>query len=289
MKKVDGILSADWHLREASPSCRTDNFQQAQRRKLLYLKKLQKLHDCPIYVAGDVFDKWNPSLAFLSELVDCMPFIHTICGNHDLPQHSILLRHKSALHLLEKTGHLSILSTGVHWNHVPTPDTGVMIGGRRMLIWHTMTYQGKKPYPGCTDPPSIGILKKYKDYDIILTGHNHQTFTVSDKNRLLLNPGCITRQESDMADFLPAVYFYHAKDNTITRHQLPHTGGVVSKSEKVQEVEERNDRIDAFVSKLRSDFDTDINFEVNLERHFSKNKTAKKTQDIIYSCIQDTE
>ena len=286
--KVTAILTGDWHLRDSTPACRTDDFEAALWRKIIYIRTLQEHYDCPILHSGDLFHNWKPSPYLLSKAMEYMPssLFWTIYGNHDLPQHNLELADKCGIYVLLTAGVVSILTHGAqHWGQ-PIPEEPFVLAGRKILVSHIMTYQGKTPYPGCTDTPAGGMLRKLKDYDLILTGHNHQQFTETHNGRLLVNPGCITRQEADQADFRPAVWLWYAESNTVEKHYLPIEKGVVQKPENTERVEERNARIDAFISKLNSDWDESIDFEQNLERAITANKVSKEIQGIIYTAIE---
>lgn len=286
--RVNAILTGDWHLRDSVPSCRTDDFEAEMWRKIIYIRTLQEHHECPIIHSGDLFHHWKPSPYLLSKAMQYMPssLFWTIYGNHDLPQHNLELADKCGIYVLLMAGVISVLTHGAHHWGQPLPEAPFVLADRKILVSHIMTYQGKTPYPGCTDTPAAGLLRKHKGYDLILTGHNHQQFVETHDGRLLVNPGCITRQESDQADFRPAVWLWYAESNTVEKHYLPISKGVVQKPENVERVEERNARIDAFISKLNSDWDESIDFEQNLERVINVNKVSKEIQDIIYNAIE---
>ena len=142
-----------------------------------------------------------------------------------------------------------------------------------------MTYQGRKPYPNCTDPSSRGLLMK-SEVDVILTGHNHKPFVEEYNGKLLINPGSITRQEADDTHE-PRVYLYNAETNTVEKHILPHEQGVVNAPESSLRVKERENRIDAFMSKLVEEWDSTLNFSKNLERFIAVNKPPQEIIEII--------
>ena len=287
LKTPNAILTADWHLRDDIPACRTDNFEPAQWRKVKFISDLQETYNCPILHAGDLFDHWKPSPNLLSKAIEFLPKrFYTIFGNHDLPQHNLELAYKCGINVLEKAGKLEIMDD-VHWNQLPRNMSSICIGNKthRTLIWHVMTYQGKKPFPGCTDSPAGGLLRKYPEYDLIVTGHNHQSFTETYQNRLLVNPGSITRQESDQASFQPKVYLYFADTNTVQAVDIPIEKGVVSKPENTQKIEERNKRISAFIEKLNTNWDSTIGFEKNMERYLAVNDTHEEIKKIIYKIL----
>lgn len=179
MKKVHAILTADWHLREDIPTCRTDDFEETQWRKVKYISDLQKKYRCPVIHSGDLFDYWKPSPALLSKAIENLPSqFYSIYGNHDLPQHNIELASKSGLHCLVKAGVVKLLHHQGDWNYQeeelkPSP---ILSETYPLLVLHTMTYQGALPYPGCKDLKSIALLRKYPDAQLILTGHNHKPF-----------------------------------------------------------------------------------------------------------------
>ncbi|KKL99820.1 hypothetical protein LCGC14_1810530, partial [marine sediment metagenome] len=86
--KPDLILTSDWHLREDTPICRTDDFWSAQWNKVDQVMALQSKYDCPILHAGDLFHHWKPSPYLLSETIDHLQGsrFYTVYGQHDLPQ-----------------------------------------------------------------------------------------------------------------------------------------------------------------------------------------------------------
>ena len=299
-KKPDAILTGDWHLREDQPTCRTDNYQMAQWKKVEFIRHLQLDYDCPVLHSGDLFNHWKPSPSLLSKTIIALPNqFHTILGNHDLPQHNLDLIHKCGVFTLRTAGALQILP-GCHWGEVPTDSsisTGTIditsmadkkqqfIDGYEILVWHVMTFQGKKPWPGCTDPMAASLLRKYPEYDLILTGHNHQSFTEKHEGRLLVNPGSLTRHKADQIDHRPCVYLWYADTNTAVPVYLPIEQGVISR-DHIEHSKERNDRIDAFISKLDDDWEAAVSFEENLERFEKTNKVRKSVMEIVHKAIE---
>jgi len=284
---IDAILTGDWHLREDTPVCRTDDFQTAQWKKVQIISDLQKKYNCQVIHSGDLFHHWKPSPWLLSKAMEYLPDnFQTIYGNHDLPQHNIELENKTGVYNLYKAGRLEILG-GVHWLENPELSTypSIEIKGRSVLVYHIMTYQGKKPWPGCTDPMGAALLRKYPEYDLILTGHNHIPFVETYKDRLLVNPGSLTRQFADQIDHRPRVYLYNAKENTATPYYLPIEEGVVTR-EHLQTEEQRNIRIEAFISRLNDNWESSLSYEANLESFFASNQIRQSVKDIIYKSME---
>jgi DNA repair exonuclease SbcCD nuclease subunit len=284
--RPDFILMSDIHLRESTPVCRTDNYEQAQWDKLDYISELQKQYVCPILNAGDLFDHWKPSPNLLSMASQHIPdkFI-TVYGQHDLPQHNIKLVKKCGIYNLMINGVVSVLQNG-HWaQSLSDGRTGFILKNRQITVQHILTYKGKMPWPGCKDPTALSLLKKYPQFDLIVTGDNHKTFVEEYKGRLLVNPGSMMRMDADQVDHKPCVFLYYAETNTIKIHYLPIQKNVISR-EHIDKKKERDERIDTFVSKLGAKWKVEMNFVQNLQRFEKANNVNTETMGIIYKSLE---
>jgi predicted phosphodiesterase len=283
-KKADLILGADFHIREDIPSCRTDDFLPTLMGKLWWLKRLQKEHECPVLHAGDLFHHWKPSPYLLSLTMSMLPEqFYTIYGQHDLPQHNWQKREYSGIHTLEMAKKLIVLP-GVHWGQKPE-DLSFPIKGRKILVWHKMVWQGVKLWPDQTDPSAMAILRKYPEYDLILTGDNHKPFVEEYEGRLLVNPGSLTRQTAAQMDHKPRVYLYFADNNSISPAFLPIEDAVVRR-DHIDQREERDERLEAYISRLNTDWTVDLSFERNLGEFFRANDIGQDVQKLVYKAIE---
>lgn len=311
------IITSDWHLREDTPVCRTDNFWEAQWRKVDFVKELQERYGCPVIHAGDLFHHWKPSPYLLSETIKHIPdMFHTVYGQHDLPQHSHELANKSGVYTLAQAGILEILYE-CHWGQQPTngctfltrkdeegwkeiskvksirPPTSFKqalpltseLKVPRILVWHKLVYKGAKPFPEARDGQAIEILHKYPQFDLLIFGDNHQAFTATYGKQLLVNPGSLTRQAADQVDFEPRVYLWYAETNTVEPVYLPIDEGVISR-EHIERKEERDGRLEAFISRLNTEYKTEISFEDNLRAFEQANTVNTKIMSIIYKAIE---
>lgn len=279
-RKPTAILTADWHLREDTPTAFTGNFQLEQWGVVTFISNLQQQYNCIVYHAGDLFNNWKPSPWLITMAMRHLPDnFYTIYGNHDLPQHNLELADKCGINVLQEAGKLTVLN-GIHWGQTPPENSSA-----KMMMWHVMTYQGKKPWPGCTDPMAASLLRKYPQHDLILTGHNHKTFVEEHEGRVLVNPGGITRQASDQIDFKPCVFLWYADTNRVEPVYLPYTEGAISR-EHIDVIEERDARIDAFISKLNSDWDVSLSFEDNIESFCQANNVREPIKEIIYKALE---
>jgi len=286
--KPTAILTGDWHLRDDQPTCRTDDFQLTQWKKVDLIAQLQKEYNCPVWHSGDLFNHWKPSPKLIAQALIHLPEqFSTIYGNHDLPQHNIDLADKCGIAPLLAANRIKNLFH-CHWGETPEhatiqiPQVGRF--GVEILVWHVMTYQGSPPWPGCSDPKAAKLLRKYPQYDLILTGHNHKPFVEEHEERLLVNPGSIFRMSADQINHRPRVYFWYKETNTVEPYYLLIDENVISR-EHIDRIETRNDRIDAFISKLDDDWEANVSFEENLEEFKKANNVRKSVFQIIYNAI----
>jgi len=288
IKKADLILTGDWHLQEKQPIARMDNFWETQWKKLNFISNLQKEYNCPVIHSGDLFDHWKPSPELLAKTIEYLPNeFWTIYGNHDLPQHNLKLTHKCGINVLDQANKLGVFAA-CHWGQSPINNLLHPFDFKDfdILVWHTMTYQGKKPWPDCTDPKAVKLLRKYPQYDLIVTGHNHQAFVEYYEDRCLVNPGSIFRLTADQKDFKPRVYLWYSETNTVEPVYLSIEKDVIS-TEHLEVKKERNERIEAFVSTLDTDWKAKLSFEENLERLQKKNNIRPAVMSIIYEALEN--
>jgi len=292
----DAILTADWHIREDQPVCRTDVFWDTQWKKIDFIASLQRQYQCPIIHAGDLFDHWKPSPMLLSKTMQHIPDdFYTIYGNHDLPQHNLELAYKTGIHVLERAGFLRVIKEsenfdkfcmyGAHWlQEVPVTALESQYSKiPTILVWHTMTWQGKEPWHGCADPASKQLLKKHSEYNLILTGHNHKTFIETHEGRVLLNPGSIFRANADQDEHQPCVWLWYTDSNTVEPVYIPTTDCISRTHLEVKQ--ERDNRIEAFINTLNTDWTPELSFEQNMEVFRKANNVPEEVMQLVYESI----
>jgi DNA repair exonuclease SbcCD nuclease subunit len=286
IKKPDLLLGADFHFSENQPVCRKDNYFAKQWIKMDYICQLQKQFNCAVLHAGDLFDHWKPSPFLLREAILHLPEkFYTVYGQHDLPQHNLELVDKCGINVLEAANKLTVLD-GIHWGQTHVlRSSNISFWNGKVLVWHVMNYKGKEPWPGCTAPTAKSLLKKYPQYDLIVTGDNHKTFVEEYQGRILVNPGSLMRMDADQIDHRPCVFGWFADTNTVEQYFLPIEEDVVSR-EHIEQKQRRDGRIDAFVKKLTGDWKVGVSFEENLQRFEKKNKVKKEVMNIIYKAIE---
>ena len=277
---VDAIITSDWHIMEHTPPCRLDeDFLKLQEGKVLEISDLQKKYECAVYHAGDVFEKPRPSLYLVKWLMDIIPDkFKTILGNHDMPKKNIQLVHKSGVGLMDYNS-LNVIP-GSHYGNKNEIHNLIMIGDRKILTTHEMVWEGKSPWPGCTDPEINELFDKYPEPDLIITGHNHKTITVEKDGRLIINPGSLTRHKADQTDHKPCVFLYDSIKNNAVPHYLKINEGVMSR-EHIEIKKSKELRLQKFNDSLNMDDVNKIDFVKNVEIILNQNKVGRKIEQII--------
>jgi hypothetical protein len=89
---------------------------------------------------------------------------------------------------------------------------------------------------------------------------------------------------ADQADMKPCVWLWYADTNEVDAVYLPIERGVVSR-DHIEKREDRDTRMEAFVSRLKGDVNMALSFEENLERYIKKNKISEETEKIIWEVV----
>lgn len=299
-QKPLAILTADWHLRHDNPICRTDDFQKEQFRKILFIQSVQKrLGYPPILHAGDLFNKHTVPLWFLHKTINHFLRIkkfYTIIGNHDVPGHNVKDIDKSALGIMEAAGVVRVLylAKEIDRDTVVFPvNWGESIydynddikqlqddGNNVIVLAHEMTYYVKAPFPGCDADSSSMILKK-SPADVIVTGHNHQSFmAVSRDDKILINPGSLMRQTASQETHRPAIFILN-RDYTVERVEIPIAKGVITRDHIKGKKEEK----DNFIASLEYESDEGLDFENEVESVMKEVKARPLTKKEVFKAI----
>lgn len=293
-KKVIGILCADIHLRDDIPVARTDDYWKAQEKKFNFILQLSGEHACPIFVAGDFFDKAKSS-QYLEQWVICqikkMSYndIYVIPGQHDLPNHNLTLYEKSSLRVLEAAGLIKFL----HQEYDESDYTGLieLPGGRIIRMVHTMVYEMRPIHDSIEGTKASRMLKRYKQCDVVLTGDNHLTFTCTDeKGRSLVNPGSMMRMDADQQNHKPSVFLWY-NDNRIEQVFLPLLVKKAVSREHLEKKEFRNVQLQTLIKRIKNDYEVGVSFEKNLKALFRKNKDRikKSVQELVWRFVDGEE
>lgn len=304
---ADGILTADWHVRSSIPVCRTDDFMTAMWKKIKFIFDLSLEHQCPIYIAGDMGDKstWSNSLLvwFLRKMqANKFYSIVLIPGQHDLPNHNLQNIDKSGMAVLclasEKVE--VITEPGLGSGSNPNPDIfvyGFPFGTEifekngdpeifKVAMTHQLVIEDKPEWKDQVATSAKSLLKKFPGYNLILSGDNHKPFVVNFRGRLLVNPGSLMRTRADQIDHKPRVYLWYAGKNEVKPVYLPIEKDVIDRSH-IDDKEERDGRVEAYVRHLKKNEDITFSFDDNMTAELKNNRIKAGVRDKIREAMSN--
>lgn len=229
---VVSIHVSDLHLCHNRPVARADeDWYEVMDRYLENLFNLQEKHKCPLFISGDLFDKWNspPELINLLLKYKSAYPIYGVPGQHDLPYHSYKDIHKSAFGTLVESEFLRLLSpgvtlkcdngfcyTGFPWGSeitAPSKCPGPNIAIVHAYIWKDQTNKHKDAPGGLQVNSYAG---KLKDYDVAFFGDNH----IAWESAKAINCGCFIPRKLDEKKLQPSCWLLH-KSLKVTRMYMP--------------------------------------------------------------------
>lgn len=309
MKKPDAIFTADWHLTDRTPPCRTDDYMATSFKKISQIIELQDSFSdyfsdetIPIVIAGDVFDQWKPSLRLLcSSLIRFPENVICIPGNHDLPNHNVDRFLECGLSVLDIGTYSTETILDPKKTHSPDGDHicyhGFPFGSdfhplkrkidssfRNIAVIHEFAYKGRSPFPGATGKVT-SIMNKLKGYDVIVCGDNHKPFTHEKDGQLFVNPGSLMRMTAAQIKHRPRVYLYYADENRVDPYYLDIDPKAV-KRDHIDIPKEQMERTFEFVDKLNTDFELGLSFKKNMREFLLTNELPKLVKTKIAAAME---
>lgn len=279
MSRVVAILCSDIHLSHSAPACRADepNWYDAMARGLDELSNLQKEYQCPVIFAGDLFDRWQSPPELINFAMNHLPDrFYAIPGQHDLPNHSMDMIHRSAYQTLVEAGKITNLSRSTiqdslaiypfPWGREVSPIEGKSSNFIHLAVVHAFIWKKRSGY----DPEDKSLWKwkdRLKGFDVAVFGDNHQwfyhEFTEGDKNLRILNCGTFFRRKSDEIDCRPKVGLLKT-DKSIQFHFMDIESDKIAKTSDSSSRDK--DRSSSFIEELRSLGEDSLDFRkaVNL-------------------------
>ena len=234
------ILCSDLHFGHTAPAARScEDWYAVQKRYLDQLRALQaKNKNCPIIIAGDLFDKWTSAASpaqlvnfLIAELPDgCFG----IPGQHDLPEHRYDGIERTPYWTLVAAGKLTniypdkplridgdLIAYGFPWGHELKPCSRPDVPGLNFIclaVVHAYIW-GKDfgGYPGAPEDQRVeSYLSKLEGYDAAVFGDNHEGRLINSR---LINCGTFLRRKSDERQYRPMVGILY-EDAHIEAHYL---------------------------------------------------------------------
>jgi len=269
MRKRYALATSDWHLTSRKPVFRKENWQECQAEKVLQVLDLCVDTGAVLYNAGDLFDVAKDPRRFVNKYLRIFrnhAAFHMVCaGQHDQQNQSSDLQDTNfgtllAAGVIHRIGEENVYSADWGDEKMFTTDSDI-------LLAHA-----------CVTPREVAFisysitaaefLKKTKARTII-TGDYHVPHTRKDGDRLLVNPGTITRNKADMLDFKPRVYLIDLDTNEIVDEiflkVLPADEvfdlEAIEKSKKILDHKEEMENLQNFITTMKEKGKVDPDFD----------------------------
>ena len=295
------LIIGDLHIRATNPRYRIDNYYETMLGKLNFIFSLAEKENCEaILQPGDFFDSPDQSnkveIALINLLNKYSIPVYTVFGQHDTKFRQLF---NTTLSVLEAAGVVTILNSdpirydsniniyGASWGEeIP----GVIDKNAiNILLIHKMIVKDTPLWPGQMDYITAkSALLKYDDYDLIVSGDNHQHFTYGKKfGSLLINCGSLMRTTIAQRDHFPTVYIVGTDTGEAVQHLIPIKPiEEVMNLELADEAKERNEALEVFMKGLTSDYGIELNFEENLKNLMIENETPSHIKKLANNILE---
>ena len=294
------IITADWHIRSTRPRCRIDDdWIETQRQALAQIVRISKDRDATVIVVGDVFHS-NSDVSFecirmVQNMADELGELYVLAGNHDLPYHSSENVGKSAIGVLLNSVNIFPISEfferhcensgeNIHYSAVNFDEPDDTFA--EMVFKHTLVFPDAKSIPpNCDGTTARELLREFPAARWIFTGDYHHSFHYEKDGRHVVNPGCLLRQASDFRDYKCGVYFVDTDRIIAEFIPIIDSEQLIDDSYITRE-NEREDRIDNFVQKLKDTESVSLDFLANVEFALRSNDLESELKEVVEELLE---
>lgn len=320
-RRVVAILCSDIHLQLRPPVARSveDDWFEAMRRPMRQVRDLQQRHECPVLIAGDIFDRWNAPPEVINFAIDELPDrVYAIPGQHDLPHHDYNARHRSAYGTLAKAGRIVDLEAGMRH---PIPGTNIMVSPfpwgvpietvdpeaaefqnpdydwlhvaqnldydwLHVALIHRYVWKTDCGYPGAPKEAKLGAFKKVlTGYAAAVFGDNHKGFHVERGPVNVLNCGGFMRRKIDEVSYEPHVGLLF-EDGLIDRVALDCSEDEFIDVAEATAVVERALEMGEFVAELSALGKEGLDFLEAVKRFLDNNHITGRIREIALAAVE---
>lgn len=285
------IVTADWHLRATKPRCRADeDWIETQRKALEQVVKIAQGKQCSVFVVGDVFhsnsDTSFECIKMVQDFAQCLfgfGKMYLLCGNHDLPYHSSDNISRSAIGLLLNSNNIQLIK---NLPNVSAPNFDEPVENKKFVFRHILTFPDAKSIPPNVDAMTAKeLLEETPNAEWIFTGDYHKYFHYEKNGRHVVNSGCLLRQVADMKDYQCGVYYVDTDNDIVDFIPIIDSEQLIDDSYILQE-NEREERIDNFVQKLKDTESVSLDFLANVESALQSNKLESDLKEVIEELLE---
>lgn len=304
------VCTADWHLTDKNPRNRIGNYLGDMLAKIQYIYGYtrafipeEEQEETIILHGGDFFDSYKANDSLKSTIIQFLREreipLYTVFGQHDLRFHSSN-RENTPLYVLYSAEVLQIIREelacfffdgkkniniyGSSWSEeIPSPEKGKL----NILVTHRMVANDPL-WPGQSDFERPSALLRRYNYDLIVTGDNHNTFSYEYDGRYLVNPGSLMRMSIDQVDHKPTFFVYDTVDRSLETVEIPcKPSSEVLRLKEAEEEKELNTNLLDFIENLKGNVEVGTKFETAIMECLGRGGVEPKVKKIVEEIIND--
>ena len=289
----------DLHVTDKNPTNRKDIYLDEITRKMLWAYA-GPFADCDaVFAPGDVFDSFRANDYLKQHLIriflEGRKPVFVVYGQHDLRFHTSD-KWNTPLKVLEAAEAAVCVSSspvnfngiyiyGASWGEdipeIEDPDAF------NVLVTHRMIIKDEKLWEAQTGHTMAQVLLRKNNFNLIVSGDNHQRFVDSYKGKWLVNMGSIMRTRIDQENHRPAVAVFDTDTQELKEFEIPiKPFSEVFKVEEAMREKEESEELNSFIEGLQSTEDIEgLDFRKNVEQWFSENE--EKTDPGVISIMKE--
>lgn len=295
----------DQHLTTRKPKNRIDKYSDTIIYKFRQELAIADEENCSVLVLpGDVFDSFKENHLIAQQVIYTIRRhkvkVLAVAGQHDQHFHNEDLS-GTALETVLASGAITLLTDnpliinnevafyGASWKKgIPEIAT---LSYTNILAIHQMIIDEKLWAEQEGHTWANHILLKNK-FDLIVSGDNHQQFTVSKHQKHLVNMGSLGRSTIAQINHHPAICIYDTENKGLEIVDIDcKPFEEVMQIKKAEKEKEKNEQMKAFAKSLgkdtldgRSEI-LKLNFTDALEEYVEKNEIPKEISEILFDCL----
>ena len=158
-----------------------------------------------------------------------------------------------------------------------------------VAIIHTLVYDNKPFLNAPAAGNIINVAKKFKDYDVVICGDNHEPCHLKvDDGPLIINCGSMMRINAKQKDYKPAMHVVYKdlKTDEYDFISIPFDiSDDVFSTEHLEIQKAKDERINQFADSLCKSDEFTLDFRLNLLKYIDMNKIEEDIKQIILEKI----
>lgn len=208
---VAAVFCSDIHIQPNRPRARAGDWWDAQQHAIFQVRAVCDHYGAPLFVAGDIFDRWCCSAETINFALDTLPHCYAIPGQHDLPNHDYGARKRSAYGTLARAGKVEdmvpwlpvtldgpggarINVLGHPWGH-PVLPTPAIQDTHQVAMAHAYIYPKGGGHVAANPLDQVNKKKaSYKGWSAVVYGDNHTPWDQHLGRTQVWNCGALMRR-----------------------------------------------------------------------------------------------